>query len=489
MNSLKKQTIKSIKWTTFQTIIAGIIGPVTLIFKSRFLSPEKFGYLSIILIVIGLFHLLENFGFSQAVIQRDKITKQESSTIFFFNIFFTTLLAIIVFFIADWIAIMYSIPELEHYLQLVSLIVFINGPSHLFRAFLEKEIFFKHLSIISIVRNIINLVSIIVLLYLDFGVLGVVYAHILSTLFATGAIIVFSVKLTSVKLSVFFKVAQLYPFLRFGFFVSGKQLLTFGSQRLDELLIGYFLSPEILGVYHFGKQMLEKLRVLITSSFSKVLFPVFSNLKMDKNRLSIAYQQVSRIVAFGAFPIFTGIAATAHLLVPVIFGEQWEDSIIVFQVFSVAMIFLLLTANISTALLYSVNKPDLVFYIDLITINIYFVSLFVFASKGIIPILVVYSLYIIYKTIILQYYTNKQLVQNFRSYFKDLAQPAIFSLIMVFSILIVQHYASNYTSNTILLISATAIGILVYILLSFTFAKHTINELIALVKNKPIIEK
>lgn len=486
MTSLKNQAVTSIKWTSVQTVFVGSIAPITLVIKSRFLTPDEFAYLSIILIVIGLFRLLENFGISQAIIQKDIITKQESSSIFFFNIFFSFILAILLFFTSSIIAGFYSMPKLDYYLKIVSCIVFINGPSLLFRAFLEKQMFFKQLSIIEMGRSVVMLFSIFLFLFYDFGVQGVIFAHILSTLFMAIAIIVITLRFMTIKLVLNFKFVSLLPFLRFGMFVSGKQLLTFLAHRADELVIGYLLSPEILGIYHFGKQMLERVRGLITKSFSKVLFPVFSKIKHNKERLSKSYQQISKYIAFGAFPIFIGIAVTAHLFVPVIFGEKWLDSVIVFQVFSIAMIFLLLTANVSSALLYSVKKPDLIFYVDLITNGAYFISLFLFASKGLLAILIVYSSYIIYKTITLQYFANKQLTQKIGSYLRELIKPAVFSLIMAIFILLFQYFTATYLSKTILLITSILIGSIIFGTLFWIFAKDEISELRKLLKGDTV---
>jgi O-antigen/teichoic acid export membrane protein len=267
------------------------------------------------------------------------------------------------------------------------------------------------------------------------------------------------------------------PFLRFGIFVSAKQLMTYTAHRLDEVVIGYFLAPEILGIYHFGKEMLEKIRGLITSAFGKVLFPIFSKLKKNREKLSRAYQRISRYIAFGAFPVFSGIAVTAHLFVPVIFGEKWMGSIIVFQVFSIAMIFLVLTANVSTSLLYSVNKPDMVFYIDVVTNIAYFVSLLLLASYGMIAILVTYSCYIIYKTLILQYFTNSQLIQSFGSYFRELAIPAMSAINMCLAVLFFQYVVSPGIGGLILLLGSILIGSLLFGLMAWYWDQKTFYEL------------
>lgn len=477
MISFEKQAVSSVKWTTFQTGVVGITGAILLIVKARFLSPEEFGYIAVLLIVIGLFNLLESFGISQAVIQKDEIDIQESSTLFYFNMFFSFFLAAVLFFVSPLIAAFFSLPALEGYLRMVCFIVIITGPSLLFQAFLEKNMYFKQLSLIAIFQNLIVLTGTTFFLVLGFGVMGVIYGQIAGAVFATMSILVVTVRYRVAGISFYFNPVKLLPFLHFGVFVSAKQFMTFITHRLDEVVIGYFLSPEILGIYHFGKNMLEKIRNLMTMSFGKVLFPVLSRLKHHPHRLTFAYLRISRYIAFGAFPLFTGIAVTAHLFVPVFFGEQWIDSVIVFQVFSVAIILLALTANVATSLLYSVNKPDLVFYIDVATNTIYFVSLFIFAAQGMLAVLIAYCCYVVYKTLVLQYAANRQLVDGFLNYFRQLVIPSASALVMVTAVLCFQLMSDSVLGPGAQLAASITLGILSYSIMALFFARETLYQL------------
>jgi len=475
--SLKKQAISSVKWTTLHTTVAGITGPLLLIVKARFLSPEEFGYIALILIVIGLFHLLESFGISQAVIQKDEINIQESSTLFYFNILLCGFLAALLFFLSPFIASFFSLPDLKEHLPVVCILVLITGPSLLFRAFLEKRMYFKHLSLVAIARNILILFGTTAFLAVGKGVPGVIHGQILGALFTTISIVILTIWLKTTSVSFYFNPVRLLPFLRFGIFVSAKQLMTFAAHRLDEVVIGYFLTPEILGIYHFGKNLLERVRSLMTMSFGKVIFPVFSKLKHQPQKLAMAYQRISRYIAFAAFPFFSGVAITAHLFVPLIFGEQWVDSVIVFQVFSVAVILMALTANVSSSLLYSVNKPDMVFWIDVATNTAYFITLYLFASHGMIAVLIAYSFYVVYKTLILQWYANRQFTDSFFAYFRELAMPAVSALVMVGGVLLFQFSGSLFMSDFIQLAGSVVTGIVVYGLMVWFFARDTLLQI------------
>lgn len=488
MASLRKQAIGSIRWTTLQTVVSAITGPIFLIVKANFLSPIEFGYMAIVLIVISLFRLIESFGISQAIIQHYPISIQESSTLFYFNVIVSFILAFLLYLSSPIIALFFSLPVLNNYIPMVSIILLIIGPSTLFRAFLEKELYFKQLTLINITKNIIIFVVTTLFLILNMGVLGIIYAHIIGFVFSSLCIIVLTMRYKTATVSLYFNPIKLIPFLRFGFFVFAKQLLTLAAHRLDEVVIGYFLSADILGLYYFGKNMLEKIRSLMTQSFGKVLFPLFSKIKHNPEMLSLAYHRITRYIAFCAFPLFSGIASTAHLFVPVIFGEKWIDSIIVFQIFSVTIILLVLTANISSSLLYSVNKPALVFNIEILTNSTYFISLLFFAENGIYPILATYCCYVIYKCLILQYFSNRIFAVDFLSYFKELVKPAGSTMVMVAVILFFQLISRTLFSSSVQLAGSIIIGVLVYMAVVLAFDRKTLIELkLGITKGEVII--
>ena len=114
MASLQRQAISSVKWTTLQTGLVAATGPVLQIIKTRFLSPEGFAHIAIVMIFIGLFRTFENFGISQAIIQRDSIETQETASLFFFNIILAFIFGLILFFLSPFISGFFSLPKLNY---------------------------------------------------------------------------------------------------------------------------------------------------------------------------------------------------------------------------------------------------------------------------------------------------------------------------------------------------------------------------------------
>lgn len=477
MSSLEKKAISGIKWTTIQTVLSALTGPGLLYIKSWFLDAEEFGRISIILVVIGIIKLMEVFGISQAIVQRDYISKKETGALFLFNIGASLFFCAALYFSSPHIASFYTMPDLSEYLRLSILVVLFSGPALLFRAFLQKELYFKHLALLDMGANLLVFLVTTLLLVSGEGIAGVVWGQVAGALFTTLIVCILVIRLKIAPLTLNMRLASVAPFLRFGAFVSGKQIINYLSIRLDELVIGYVLGSEILGVYHFGKNMLEKIRGLITKSFTRIVYPVFARIKHSKDRLSRIFLRITKYVSLATFPVFTGIAITAHLFIPVFFHDEWIDSIIVLQVFSITMMFMILAANVSTSLLYAVNKPEVIFYVDLATVGVYFLALIQFASFGIVTVLAIHAAFIVIKTVVLQYYTDKSMTYHFTSYLKHIAPALLASGTMALAVLLLQWLLTPHISTVLLMSISIISGITVFILSIFAVDKKTLHEL------------
>ncbi len=475
MNSLRNRAMNGIKWTTMQTISMALCTPVLQIIQARLLNAREFASLAIVMMFISVFNTISSFGISQAIIQRDSISNKEASSLLFFNIIFSLLTGGAVYFLAPALSAYFSLPELIVSLRYVAMYAIVNGPVQLFVALLQKELLFKELALVEIIKNLLIVIVSSVLLFLNYGVNGVIFAMILSVLVGSTVIIYICLKKRLISLLFHFSIKEIHVFLSFGLYVSGKQVLTVIAERLDIIIVGRFLSPEILGVYYFGKNLLEKLRELITASFTGIVFPMLSKIKNNPELLTVTYNKMSKYIAVLAFPVFIGIAVTAHLFVPLIFGDEWKPSVIVFQIVSLSLIFKLLTANMATSLLYSVNKPKVVFYIEIVTNFIYFATLYCVISKGLTAIVVSYSLFVIYKTISLQYFASKMLsAKKIKVGF--LKNILISSLLMVFMVIVFQKIASGFTS-LILLLGSILIGMLSYITMEWFLERNIVLEI------------
>lgn len=484
MNSLKKDALRSVKWTTASTVILLILSPAYLFIKTRYLTPEEFGLVAFLTIIIGILHQFEGTGVVQGVIQKDTVDSQEASTLFIFKFAISLVIAGILYLLSGQIAIWFNMISIKEYLRYFPILVILNGINRFYPSFFKIRFMFKELAISDVLTQISLIVITTVLLISGWGVWGVIYGQIFSQCIKLIIYLYYTRKYKVVSLKVYFNYNKLRPFMRFGIFTTSKTAIDCISKQMDEIAISYFLGAEVLGLYHFGKNLLEQIIQIANKSFTKILFPLFSKLKDDKNKATEVYKLLTRNLALGAFPVFLGVCVTAPIFIPFIFGEQWTGSIIIVQIFSILFIIRLFSESLSVNLLLSANKPDYIFVIEVITTVLYFVSLIVFASLGLKSVIISYSVFILVKVISLQIAAQRILILPIIQYLKLIWKPFLFSLLMVIIVYFFRINLANRLENFALLAGSIVIGALTYAILVISFDKKSIIKLYKLVKSK-----
>jgi O-antigen/teichoic acid export membrane protein len=460
--SLRKRAVTGFKWMGLKTCFNTVLSISHKVMLARLLGPREFGYMAIILVVVGWFDTFRNMGISQAVVQTDEVSNDDISTIFYFNVIISGLLAILIIFLSPILSESFGFVELLPLLRMTSLLVIITGPALIFQAIIERELLFKSYSILLLLSEASYVVLSIVLIYVGYGVLGIIYGQIFSKLLLTVGLVIIVLK-TNYRLTLCFSFQRLRRFLTFGLFVGGKQILTMFTQHLDEIIIAASFSAEVLGVYHFGKSLLQKVQYLLTNSFSQILLPLLAKQKNNMELLSNTYLHISKMVGFIAIPLFLGIAVTADVFVPFLFGPEWISSIYIIQVLSISNIFLVLTANLATSCLYSINKPYKVLLIDIICNCLYLLALLKSSSYGITFVLYTFVTYIILKTFLLQWAVLKELAVSILAYLSGFWHISVSALIMLFTAYTLKQVmlASSVVPVVFQLISIITVSILV----------------------------
>lgn len=108
-------------------------------------------------------------------------------------------------------------------------------------------------------------------------------------------------------------------------------MLGWGTNSLDNLLIGRYLGPSQLGAYSIAFSVMLTPVTRIANPLLQVFFPAFSQMR-DPKRIGVAWLRGVRMVALLVVPAMFGVIAVAPEFVEVAFGERWEDAVPVMQI-------------------------------------------------------------------------------------------------------------------------------------------------------------
>ncbi len=326
--SLRYKTIKGVSWSFIDSIAnQGIVFLVGLIL-ARLLTPDDYGLVGIITILINIFNTIVDSGFSNALIRKNDADDKDYNTVFILNFVISIVLFLMLYFSSSFIADFFERQQLTILIKVMSCIVVINALSIVQRTLLFKRIDFKTHTKISILSSTLSGVLGIVMAVFDMGVWSLVGQQISRQL------------ITTVMLWFF---ATWYPKLQFSL-NSFKELFGFGwklllSSLLNTLwreiywvVIGKFYSPATLGQYtrasQFGSICSSNLNFVV----QRVSYPVLSRIQDDKIRLKDGYKRIIKITMLFSFTLMLGMSGAAKSMILVLVGEQWMPAVPFLQI-------------------------------------------------------------------------------------------------------------------------------------------------------------
>ncbi|MGB5832310.1 MAG: lipopolysaccharide biosynthesis protein [Thiohalocapsa sp.] len=339
--------------------IAGIVIRTVLTIGSvavlaRLLTPADFGYVAMATVITELAALLGNFGFGNILIQRPTIARLHLDTIFWTSTALGSLLALLVFVLSVPASWAYDAPLTTDLLRVLSITFIINGMTVAPDVVLARLMMFRNLFWIQIGSLFLRATVAIVCAYFDLGVWSLVAGGVSGTL---GGLL-----LTTL-------VVRYRPRFRFNgaylrsiwwtsasYFGSG--ILYYANTNVDLFLVGRQLGPTTLGFYQNARSITDEVRLRFAIPLQRVLFPAFSSLQNDRERLQQSTMRSGRLLAAMVFPVGIGIMSIAEELVPLLYGSRWLPMIPALQMLALASA-VRGSAAIATAIFNSQNRVGL----------------------------------------------------------------------------------------------------------------------------------
>ena len=477
---LKKQAISGVKWSGFARGSQQILQFIITVILARLLMPEDFGILSMAVVFTGLITVFNDFGIGSAVIQKQNLTDDDLSSIFWFSLFIgivTTLLTVIV---SPLIAAFYDKKILIPLLSIMAFGFFFTGFSTVQQSLLIKEMNFKKIAVVEITSTVFGGIVAISLAYWGYGVWSLVWQGLSATIITALLLWLtsqwrpkFKLYLTSIKLVLGFSLNLL-----------GFNTVNYFSRNVDYLFIGRFLGAEPLGYYTLAYRLMLYPLQNISAVISRVLFPAFSAIQDDNERFRDAYLKSTRYIAFVTFPMMFGLFAVADEFILTIFGPKWDPTIFLLKV--LCFIGMLQSIGTTVGQIYlAKGKTDWMFKWGLFSTIITIFAILVGLRWGLKGVAVAYAL----RTLILSYpgyaipfnligLKVKNLIHNLKKEF-------VVSLIMfvfVLSSVFVQRRIG--IESEVLLVSNVLLGITIYTLATIKLNSEVFKEICGIVWNK-----
>jgi O-antigen/teichoic acid export membrane protein len=286
---------------------------------ARLLVPADFGFVAMATVITELAALFNNFGFTNLLIQRSRINRLQLDTVFWASTAVGVVLAAVVFGLSFAATGLFGEARVGELLRALCWTFVLAGMPSVAWVVLARRMRFQVEFWLQITVVILRTAVAIGCAWAGLGVWSLVAGAL------AGAVL---------QAVLSFVAVPYWPRWRFhAQFLSsrwrtsgsyfGGGLLFYANMNLDLVLIGRWLGATPLGYYQTARSLTDEIRARIAMPLQQVLFPAFSAVQGEQERMQQMVLRSARMIAAIVMPVGFGIAAMAAELVPVLYGDQW----------------------------------------------------------------------------------------------------------------------------------------------------------------------
>ena len=239
------------------TIISAVV-------LARLLTPDDFGLIGMVTVVINFLFIFKDIGLSDATIQKDEITRSQISTLFWINTLISLVLGLILAASGPLVARFYDRSELSPIMAVLAFTFVVEGLTIQHTALLRRHLRFTAVAIADILSRFSYLVTAIILALSGFSYWSLVGGHIVRSLVLM-TFIFYHCPWMPGRME---KGTGVRKMMMFGGHLTVGHLLAYLARNLDGILIGRIYGAAPLGLYnkayHLLMQPLSQIKLPLT---------------------------------------------------------------------------------------------------------------------------------------------------------------------------------------------------------------------------------
>jgi O-antigen/teichoic acid export membrane protein len=361
VNNFKSKIKHATLWSLISQILYILIILFTNIILTKYLSPEEFGQISIIMFFVIISSVLVEGGFGGALVRKKVIGHYDYSTVLVFSFIFSIILCLLLFSFSNIIANYYDNPELSKYIKISSIILIVNSLQTVSSAKLIREMKFKERGISRLLSILIASIACVLLAYKGYGVWSFIVMQLsYSVLFA---LLLFAY--TGRIRSVYFSQSSFKKLYSFGVNTSIASLLNSVFDNIYQVIIGKYFGMNQTGLFYQSKRLQDVPNNLINMLLQGVFFSTLSKLQDNIPKMHYLYLKVTKHVSVFMGVVIVFVFIFAEKLISILYGVEWVEGAYFLQILSVISFFYI-QELVVRALLKTLNKTKQILYFDLV---------------------------------------------------------------------------------------------------------------------------
>lgn len=328
LGGLRGQVFSGLAWKVLSQVVGQGGRLVVAILLARLLAPRDFGLASMCLVFSSLVLVFSDLALGAALVQREKLGDNDRPTAFWTSVAAGVVFTLIGLVAAVPLAAFYHEPDVKPLLMVLSSTFLISSIATTHEALLVRELQFRAVELRVMIGLLVGAVAGVITALQGGGPWAIIAQQVTTALVTT----ILLVKRSPWRPTLRFSRAALRDMSGFSGFVLGHRLLYYIHRNADNLLIGRFIGAAGLGVYTLAYNVMLIPFSRIAGPIQQVLFPAFSRMQDEPERIAALWIRATRLVGAISIPALCGLVVVAPDFVPVVFGHRWDDAIPLIQI-------------------------------------------------------------------------------------------------------------------------------------------------------------
>lgn len=354
--TLKHRTFSAVRWTTTAAVMRTIVQLAQVAVLARLLAPEDYGLMAMVAVVLGFATVFTDLGLNSAYVQRQEVTPQERSSLFWLNLAMGVGLTLLVLLCSPLIAVFFGDARLTPLLMLASSNFVIIALGQQVKITAEKALDFRPVVLIEIGATLVAFVTAVIAAYAGWGVYALILGAIIN---AAGVTVLAWLFLSRGWRPMWcFQWVDVRSFLGFGGALVANNIVNQINRSIDLLLGGRMLAANALGLYSLPRQVVFQIQGMVNPIITRVGFPLIAQVQADIPKVRSIYLKTMNMTAATNAPLYVGIAFFAPEVVSIMLGDKWLAATDLLRLLAIWG-FLRSTGNPVGSLLLGMGRADL----------------------------------------------------------------------------------------------------------------------------------
>jgi len=469
--SLRAAALGGIRWYAVVRVFAETSALATSVALARLVTPGEFGSATIALAVFALTGGVLGIGLTAPLVQHKETAPEALQAASFVAMVAAMAFVVALVLLAPLITRPLFGDETTSLIRLSALALPFSALSVVPTAKLQRRLDFRRLSTFDLTSQLCGAAVSVGTALAGVGAKAIIFGMI--TMLAMQAV------LASVSAPPARPVphrGMMRRLLGFGASAGTASVIYTAYQNIDYMIIGARLGQVELGYYWRAFTLGVEYQGKVSRIMLQLAFPIYSRMD-DLDAVRRMRARIVRVHASVLFPLLMLLAATAPLLIPLLYGDRWSPAVVPTQILAFGG----LAAVVGTGggpLMLAVGKPRWLLVINLVALSFFSVVVYFAAPLGVVWVALSVAAYQVSITLAVQVLLERLIQVPVRALIHDVG-PAFLSsaALLAVAVPLTKLLAAIGVPTVLVLIAVAVIGLGLYAAMMRTLFRAAWDDL------------